>query len=315
MKKKYFITGATGFIGSNIVRKLIANGDTVQILARSKKLNWRLSDLKNSLEIYEGDILSPKLDQIIKRAKPDIIFHFAAYGVLSKENDQRKIFDVNLRGTMNLVNAIKKYSFRLFINAGSAVEYGVKDHSISETDLLQPINDYGVSKGAATLFCQKEAIRNNLPIITFRHFTPFGYFEDRTRLIPDVILSAIEDKPIKVSVPTSVRDFIFIEDIVDAYINATKIKLPYGEIINIGSGKQHSVGEIVRNILNLTKSRSKIEWGAVKKQERYIESKLLQADISKAYKILKWRPKYTINTALKKNIEWFKQNISKYKLD
>ncbi len=312
MKNKILVTGATGFVGANITRHFVEKRESVAVIVRNKKLNWRLSDISSKIDIYKSDILNPSLEKIIDRIKPDYIFHMAAYGVMADELDIQEMVNVNIRGTVNLINAVKKNKLKLLVNIGSAVEYGVKDHKISEDDLLEPINDYGWTKAGATLFCQKEGIKNSLPVLTLRLFTPFGYFEDRTRLIPSVILSAIKNKPIKVSVPTSVRDFIFIEDIIEAFELATKQKIRPGEVINIGSGKQHSVGEVVEKIISLSNSNSHVEWGAVKKQSRFIEPKKLEADISKAYKVLGWKPKHSFEDSLIKSISWFRKNQKLY---
>lgn len=312
MKNRYLITGATGFIGANFTRSLVKEGENVSVIVRDKKLNWRINDIASKIKIYKSDILSPSLDTLVSKIRPDYIIHMAAYGVMPHEDSVKKMIEVNIKGTINLVNAVKKNKFKLLINIGSAVEYGVKNHKISEKDLLEPINDYGITKAGATLFCQKEGIKNNLPIVTLRLFTPFGYLENKSRLIPSVILSAINNDPIRVSVPTSVRDFVFIEDIIDAFDLAMKRRITPGEIINIGSGKQHSVGEIVGKVMEISGSKSKVEWGAVKKQARFIEPKRLEGDISKAYKVLNWKPRYDLEQGLNKTVDWFKENQKLY---
>lgn len=313
MKNRFLITGATGFVGSNIVRSLVNKGEIVSVVVRDKKLSWRLKDIASKIHTIETDILNPSLGKIVEKIRPDYIFHLAAYGVLPHETDVRKMIDVNIKGTMNLIQAVKKNPFKLFINTGTSVEYGIKNTKMQESQIISPINDYGVTKAAATLYCQKEGVRSNLPIINFRLFTPYGYFEDINRLIPAVILSAIKNEPIYVSVPTSVRDFIFIDDIVDSYLRAIKTNFDPGEIINIGSGKEHFIEEVVSKTLEITKSRSKVEWGSVKQQERFIEPKKWEANISKARKILQWEPTYTLGQGLKETIAWFKQNQNLYR--
>ena len=308
MTHKFFITGATGFIGSNIIRVLVKQGHNVSILTRNKKLNWRLNDIFQLLDIREGNILDTRVEKIIEQVRPDFIFHLASYGVLSREDNFSTMVDTNIRGTANLINAMKKTPPKLFINGSSSGEYGIKEKAMKETDFLAPINDYGITKAAVTLYCQKEAIRNNLPIINFRLFTPYGYFEESNRLMPSVIRSAIKNEPIRVSDSKSVRDFIFIEDVVDAYLQATKISLPKGEIFNIGTGKQHTVGEVVKTALRESKSRSEVLWGTVQKQARFIEPDKWQADISKIEKIMHWKPKYSLVDGIRKTIEWWKEN-------
>ena len=308
MKNAFLVTGATGFIGANLVRELVKLGQHTSIIVRDKKLNWRLYDIANKIDIYECNIQDEKLHQIVKKITPDYIFHLARYGNLPQEDDINKMIDVNLKGTINLIDAVKGNPFKLFINAGSGDEYGVKETAMRETDLLEPVNNNGVVKSATTLYCQKEAIRNALPIINLRLFTPYGYFEGENRLIPAVILSVLEEHPIKVSNSAYVRDFIFIEDVVDAYLHAVKMRHTYGEVYNIGSGKQHSVGEIVQMIQKITRSKSNVQWGAVARQARYIEPSRWEADISKTKRVLKWESKNTIEVGLTKTIEWFEKN-------
>lgn len=312
MKNKYLITGGTGFVGSNIVRTLVKRGEKVSVIVRNKKLNWRLNDLIKDLDIYEAEITDPSIANIINKVKPDYIFHLASYGVLPSESDPVKMVDVNILGTINLINAVKKNPFKLFINTGTSVEYGVKNSKMKESDIITPINDYGITKACATLYAQKEGIRNNLPIVSFRLFTPYGLYEDGSRLIPSVILSALKNEPIKVSVPTSVRDFIFISDLVEAYINTAKVEFKPGDILNIGSGKCYSIKDVVDMILEITNSKSKVVWGGVEKQERFLESKKWEADMSKTKRVIKWKPNHNLKQGLEESIEWFRKNQNLY---
>ena len=310
MKDVYLVTGATGFVGANLVRELVKRGNDVNIIVRNKKLNWRLSDIADKLNIFECDILDLNLDALVNRIRPDYVFHLAAYGAKPSEDDINKMVDVNIKGTSNLVNAVKKIPLKLFVNTSSCVEYGNKDQSMRETDVLEPINNYGVAKSAVTLYCQKESVRNGLPLVNLRLFTPFGYFEDRNRLIPSIILSAIKDESIKVSTPKSVRDFIFIEDVVGAYLHAISMPFSKGEIFNIGTGNQHTIEEVINMCLKISNSKSDVLWGAVEKQNRFIEPLIWKADMSKTKELFNWQPKYSIHDALNKTIQWFTEHKS-----
>ena len=222
-----------------------------------------------------------------------------------------KMMETNLLGTMNLLNACKNIEFDLFVNTGSAFEYGMKRTPSKEDDLLEPINDYGVSKAATTLYCQAIGKRENKPVVTLRLFTPFGYYEEPPRLISSVIISCLKDENPEVLSPDSVRDFVFIEDVVEAYIKAIESSDRCGrEIFNIGSGKQHFVGEVVGMIVELTGGKAKPKWGGV--SNRSIESEMLQANISKARNVLNWQPEYDLEHGLRKTVKWFKENIRLY---
>ena len=309
---EYLVTGASGFVGANLVRKLVKDGQNVHIFTRNKKLNFRLSDISSKITVHEVDLRNPKLFKIIDRIKPTYIFHLAVYGSLPDEKNINQLIDANLLGTINLINALKQNKFKLMINTGSSSEYGIREDAMKESDLLVPINDYGVIKAAVTMFVSKEAVRNNLPIITFRLFSPYGSYEHATRLIPSVILNALKNKPIQVGSKKIVRDFTFIDDIINVYLRACDLEFNPGEVFNIATGRQHSVFEVVDIIINKTDSKSKVKWGTKLKQERQIEPSRWEADIRKSKKILNWKPKYSLEKGLDKTIDWFGKNINLY---
>lgn len=312
-KNNFLLTGGTGFIGSNLARELVKKGNNVSIIvSKSIGKNSRIKDIESKLNIYECNLQSESLKPLVAKIKPDFIFHLASYGVPPEEDSVLEMIDSNLKGTINLIEAAKQSPFKLFINTGSCVEYGLKEEDMRETDMLEPINNYGILKSATTLYCQKEAIRNNLPIINFRLFSTYGYSDQEYRLIPSVITSAIVNEPIKVSSPTNVRDFIFIEDVISAYLHSVEVTVPRGEIFNIGSGMQHSIEEIVKLCLTISKSKSKVQWGALSNQKRSIEPLRWQADISKTKKSLNWKPETSIEEGLRKTIEWYRKNSDIY---
>jgi nucleoside-diphosphate-sugar epimerase len=309
---RYLITGATGFVGANIVRRLVSQNKKTHIITRNKQLNWRLFDIAPKIKIYEVDLQSPRLKEIVSMIKPDYIFHLAAYGSLPKEEDMDRLININLKGTVSLVSAVKQNKFKLFINTGSSSEYGVKNSPMLETDFPLPVNDYGVTKLAATAYVSKEATRNNLPLVTFRLFSVYGEYEEKTRLIPSVVYCAIKNEPIEVGNPTHVRDFVYVGDVVKAYLQACNAQVLPGEIFNIGTGEQYSVSDVVKKTIKLSNSKSKVIWGKIKKQERQIEPKTWKADTKKTQKILRWKADCNFDRGLKQTIEWFKKNHKLY---
>ncbi len=313
MKDSYLITGATGFIGSVLVRALIKNQEKVSVITRKKSIGWRLEDIKSKINIYESGLSSPSLLSIITKIKPTVVYHLAAYGTRPNQTNFNLLVNTNIIGTYNLLEAIKNSSVKLFIHGGSSSEYGVKKNIMNESDVLQPLDNYGVTKMTATLLCQKYATTEKQSIATFRLFSPYGYYEDKTRLVPYVILNALLGKDIILSNPKNVRDFVFIQDVVDALIGSVKKSDKInGEIINISSGTQSTLKDVVDIVLQETTSQSKVIWKAHAEKRIVFEPKRWQGDIAKAKKLLKWTPENDLKSGLIKTIDWFRENIDRY---
>lgn len=311
-RKRILISGATGFIGANLVRKCLEAEAKVHIITRMSSNKWRIKDILEDINEHCVDLLDrEKLEVLLSEIKPEIIFHTATYGGFSYQKDVDDITQVNIMGTINLLNACLKVGFDIFVNTGSSSEYGIKSESMSEMDPLGPNSDYGAAKVSATLFCQAKAKSGKLPIVTLRLFSPYGYYEERSRLVSSVIVSCLRKENPKVSSLESVRDFVFIEDVLDAYIKVANISSIGGEIFNIGCGQQRSVGEVVNKIIELTGRKVCPEWDCVCRRAN--EPAVWQADVSKAKNILKWKPKHTLEEGLDKTIKWFERNLSLYK--
>ena len=311
-EKRVLITGATGFIGSNLLRRCIKDGAEVSIFIRKDSNLWRIKDVLANVKKLKVDLVDKEaVEKSVNKIKPEIILHAAVYGALSGQLDKRRIMAVNLKGAVNLIDSCKKFDFELFVNSGSSSEYGLKPRAMREDDILKPFGPYGVSKAIAGLYAQKTARDCKKPIITLRLFSPYGYFEDYNRLIPSVILSCLRGQDIKLSSPRSVRDFIFIDDVVDAYLKAIEYReKTSGVIFNIGSGTQHKIEDVVWKIIKLTGSKVKPEWGSLKNSR--IEPSRWQANRDKAEKELHWVPLHTLDKGLAKTISWFKKNIHLY---
>ena len=216
----------------------------------------------------------------------------------------KKIKDVILDGTINLVNACKKVGFDKFINSGSNSEYGFKNKSMKESDLLVPNSHYAVFKSAATLFCQYEAVSGDLPIVTVRPFHVFGPYEEKTRFIPVLISSLLfENKCPHLVAPETARDMVYIDDAVDLYLSIANKSGINGEIFNLGTGKQSTVKEIVEIALEITGSNATPYWGTM--QQRIWDQNIWQANMTYVSKRLGWEPKYNLENGLRKTIRWY----------
>ncbi|OGM99550.1 MAG: hypothetical protein A2817_01180 [Candidatus Yanofskybacteria bacterium RIFCSPHIGHO2_01_FULL_39_8b] len=312
MFRKVLVTGAGGFIGSNLVQALIKRGDKVHILTRPGSARWRLADTIKHVKIYPVQTFNERsIFNILKKAKLEVVFHLSHYGGNPNQNDEAMVRKVNIDITSALFNACAKIdSIESIIHSGSSSEYGSKNKPMREDMVLEPNTAYGCAKAWSTLYGQYLAREKNIPITTLRLFSVFGYWEHLPRFMPSVILAGLRGHPPQVSDPKIVRDFIFIDDVIRALIMASE-KKPVGEIINIGYGKQMELGKAVDIILKNLKSKMGVKWGIGGRSFDKTNA-IWQADISKAKKILGWKPKFTQEEGIIKTIKWFNDNQKLY---
>lgn len=309
---KIFITGATGFVGACLAENLAGEGHELSTVVRAGSNKWRLSRIIKYINILDVDLCDEfKLNTVIKEIKPEIVFHLAAYGGYHFEQETSKIINTNFTGTVNLVTACSSIDYKAFVNVGSSSEYGIKSSPLKETDVLEPINTYGIAKASAALYCQMIAKTQNKPIVTVRLFSPYGYYEDKTRLVPSVVLPCLKGENPELSSPNAVRDFIFIDDVIEMLKVISRHDKISSNIYNCGSGKQHSVAEMVDAIIEQSGANVTPVWGSVAGRQSDSAQKW-EADMSFVKKELGWQPEYTLEEGIKKTIEWYRENINLY---
>ncbi|MCL4416467.1 MAG: NAD-dependent epimerase/dehydratase family protein [Patescibacteria group bacterium] len=311
-KRRVFVTGAGGFIGANLTRKLLKQNFNVHILCRTEEISWRLRNVSQLITIHVGDITNFKLlHRVLQKAQPDYIIHLAAYGAYHYQTDLNKIIKVNIEGTKNLLEASKNIAYKCFINTGSSSEYGFKDKPMKEDDFCNPVSFYGTAKLTATQMCKVFAQINNKPIITLRLFSVYGPYEERGRFVPIIIKSLIIGDTINLTQGNIRRDFIYIDDVSNAYIKALDLGFRMrGKILNIGVGKEYTNDQLVKKLFKITNKKTRIEKGAYPK--RAWDTKHWRADISNAKKILSWNPKFDLTNGLLATYSWFEKNLDFY---
>jgi len=314
MPEKIFITGAAGFVGSNLARRLVNDGNAeIHILTRENSNTWRISDILDKIHNHQVDILdAEKLKKIINEIQPDYIFHLANAGLIGGVSaSDEDLVKVNLVGLINLISALENVNYKGLVNVGSSSEYGLKSEPMKETDFCEPMNPYGVSKLAATCYASFVAKFKNKPIITFRLFSPFGLYDDFRRLVSKSILDLLAGKELNLANPEAVRDYIFIDDVVDLFLEAKDKTADFkGEIFNLGSGRQNKISEVVDLIIKFINPNAKVNWGV--DSPRAWESKKWEADINKTFSNFNWRPKFSLEKGIEKTIDWFRENKNLY---
>lgn len=312
MKSPVLVTGATGFIGANLTRRLADQNVDVHVTIRKESDTWRIGDILKDIEYHTVDLTdTDSTKRLVSDVKPGAVFHCAVYGGYASQTDIDKILRVNVGGTANLLNALSEVGCDCFINTDSSSEYGIKAGPMKETDPLEPVTVYGMSKATMTALCQAFGRTHGISNITLRPFSPYGPYDGGSRLISTVIMACLSSRDPKLSGPDAVRDFVFIDDVIDAYMLAAGMYSDLkNEVVNIGSGRQYSVGEAAAEIIDLTSTDVSVQWGVVDNPRK--EPGSWSADISHAERLLGWKPRHSLRDGLKKTIEWFRAHPAFY---
>jgi nucleoside-diphosphate-sugar epimerase len=311
-RERILIVGGGGFVGANLARKLLDLGYDVHLLWRDSSNPWRLKDIKQKIKFHIVDIQNKKaLTTLIKKIYPTAIFHLASHSAYRNQEDIEKIIETSINGTLNLLLASKDIPYKVFVNTGSSSEYGFKKKPMKENDLLEPISFYAAAKAGQTFLCQAFSYQYNKPIVTLRPFSVYGQYEQTDRFIPTIVKAIIEKKPIQLTEGKQRRDFIYVDDMVNAYVKLLKKgnKLA-GKILNIGTGKEYTNDKIVKTLFKISNKKTLIEKGKFPK--RIWDSPHWVADISEAKKLLNWYPKFTLEEGLKKTYNWYLKNSNLY---
>jgi len=308
---KAFITGISGFVGAGLARRLLEEGVEVHGIIRPTSDLWRIDDIAPLLRLHTGDLLDQRfVEDTIMTVKPDVIFHLGVYGAYPTQKDKTTILSTSLLVTLHLLEVAKSAGVEVVVNSGSSSEYGTKDHPMREDERIDPNSYYAVGKAAQTLLCQQFTREEKLPVITLRLFSVYGPYEEPGRLVPTLIVNALSNKEISLADPRIARDFVYLGDVVDAYIAAAKKPELGGEVFNIGTGKQATLGELANAIITETESNSKVILGAYEK--RGFDTFTWVADMEKTFSRLGFTPRHDLNEGLKESIPWFKQHADHY---
>jgi len=299
---KILITGAAGFIGANLTRKLIKTGNEINILIKETSNLWRINDIVSNCNVHKIDLKKVEdVRNVVKEINPELVYHCAGHGIYPSQKNTAEIFSTNILGTFNLLDALNENNnLHRLVNLGSFFEY-----------LTNPTDPYTISKITQTKLAEHFFKEKKLPIVTLRLFTPYGKFDSPGRLICDLMIALIKDKPLEIFSKYTKRDFIHIDDVITALEIASQQSDISGEIIDIGTGNEISVEEIVSMSTQLSDNELVINWNDTKQREVDILDENIFLGRQHTQK-LNWTPSTSLEDGLQRTIEWYKQNISLY---
>ncbi len=291
-----FVTGATGFLGANLVHALVRQGHEVHATVRPTSDRRRLLSVADRVTFYDADLLdSVSLRRAIQACRPHLIYHLAGHGVLSSQKDRAAITAGNVLATANLLAALEGHDYERLVHAGSSAEYGVKEGPLREDDPPNPVTDYGITKACATLLCQGEAAKGR-PVTTVRIFTAYGPWEPLPRLVPYVLDCCRRGQPPQLTSGQQQRDFVFVQDVVELLQIAATHPGVCGRILHGATGKLTSVREVVDTLIDISGASVKPIFGHLPR--RAGEPERWQASIEQTTALTGWQPRFDLRTGL-----------------
>lgn len=323
--KRILITGSEGFIGSHLIERLLKEQCKITAFVLYNSFNsWGWLDtfpnkILKYVEVIAGDIRD---QNSVRNAMKGVeaVFHLAALiGIPYSYHSPDSYIDTNIKGTLNILQACRDFDVkRVFITSTSEV-YGTAQYvPIDEKHPLQPQSPYSASKIGADNLAESFYRSFDLPVTIVRPFNTYGPRQSARAVIPTIITQLLSNcKEIELGSLHPTRDLNFVTDICNGFIALAKCNESVGKTVNIGSGQEISIRDLVALLIKLIKPAVKISSNNIRKRPDKSEVERLVCDSSLIKKLTGWKPEISLKEGLRMTIEWFKikGNLDKYKWD
>ncbi len=319
---KTLVTGAGGFIGSHLTEELVKRGKNVRALVRYNSRDDRglLEDLpkeiQDQIETVPGDLKDA--DGVRKVVKGcSTIYHLGALIAIPYSYVRPLDFiQTNVIGTANLLNAcLENDSLERVIHTSTSEVYGTAQYlPIDEKHPLQAQSPYAASKIAADKLAESYYLSFGLPLAILRPFNTFGPRQSLRAIIPTIISQALKEKKIRLGNTRPRRDFLFVRDTVRGFLEVAICDAAVGKVVNIGTGRDVAIDELVRKIFGLLGRPKEIEIEDRRIRPDKSEVMHLLSDTRLAQDLFNWTPQYALEDGLRETIEWYRRNLSRFKV-
>ncbi len=323
--KKVLVTGACGFIGSHLVERLLDEGCAVRAFVFYNSFNsWGWldtfpKDKLKEIDVFPGDVRDPHGVAAAARGA-DIVFHLAALiGIPYSYHSPDSCIETNIKGTLNILTACRDLDVERVVITSTSEVYGTARYTpIDERHPLQGQSPYSATKIGADAIAESFYRSFGMPVTVARPFNTYGPRQSARAVIPTVITQLLSGaSSIKLGSLHPTRDFVFVEDTVEGFVKIAKADAAVGEVVNIASQSEISIGALAKKIISKLNPDAKViaDPGRVRPEKSEVE-RLLGSN-KKIRKITGWRPRYSIDEGLDETIAWFKarENSKSYKSD
>ena len=304
MSEYILVTGGTGFIGSHLLEELLNQNKKCILLKRSFSNTWRIDKIMEHENLVIKDVDKENLADIFNQYDIEGIFHLATFYERSHKSEEiAEMIDSNINfPTQLLENAINS-NVKFFINTGTFSEYDLDSSPISENSKLEAFNLYSSTKTAFECILKFYHEKHDLKCATLKLFTPYGPRDDVNKITPYLINESINKKEILVKSPNKKLDFIYVTDIVDAFITVMKNieEFENYEAFTLGTG----VGTTLKDLLSIIESNlgknENVSFGELEDNQVWCSNKKIKEKLN-------WQPKIKLEEGIKKTIDYYKNN-------
>lgn len=321
--KKVLVTGADGFIGSHLTEELVKQGHKVKAFAAYNSFNswgWLDSlpkDILSEIEVFTGDVRDPNGVRESMKGM-DEVFHLAALiAIPFSYHSPDTYVDTNIKGTLNILQAARDLeTSRLLVTSTSEV-YGTAQYvPIDEKHPFQGQSPYSATKIGADRLAESFHRSFNMPITIVRPFNTYGPRQSARAVIPTIITQLLAGKEeIKLGSLTPTRDFNYVKDTANGFIEIAKSLNTIGEEINIATQQEISIGQLAEELIRQINPNAKIVCDNQRLRPEKSEVNRLLGSNEKIMRLTNWKPNYTFEQGLAETIEFLKHNLGQYKTD
>jgi UDP-glucose 4-epimerase len=305
---RVLVTGGAGFIGSHLVDRLVKEGHEVAVV--DNLVTGKRKNLNDEARFYKMDILSPRIEKVLKKERPEVISHHAAQ-IDVRRSVADPLFDteVNILGFLNVLQHAVKHGVRkvIFASSGGAVYGEQQVFPADETHPTLPLSPYGISKLAGEHYLRYYHLNSGIEYVCLRYANVYGPRQDPFGEAGVVAIFTqkllMKDQPIINGNGKQTRDYVFVEDVVEAHMAVT----PHGinGVYNVGTAKETSVNQLFRYLVEITGSSAKEVYGPEKRGEQLRSC----IDASHLQKAADWEPRVAVYEGLQRTVEYYRSLI------
>ena len=317
---RILVTGAGGFIGSHLVERLVRDGADVRVFVHYNSRNdWGLLELacepvKQALEVVNGDVQDPF---VVRKAVSGCttVFHLASlipipYSYVAPQS----FVTTNVLGALNVMQACLDAGVERVVHTSTSEVYGTAQRvPIDEAHPLHAQSPYAASKIGADMIAESYWRSFGLPVAIIRPFNTYGPRQSARAVIPAIIAQALTGEVIRLGSTDPTRDLNYVDDIVEAFVRTASRAEAVGQVTNVGSGQETSIGQLADIILRLLRSSARVETDEQRRRPKRSEVERLVCDNRKARTLLDWTPKTSLEEGLRRTIEWMRRHVERYK--